>query len=242
MTVNNKAFIITRMSSVSTADLDFLKAALGVASAIGGGLWFLCKNRIKAWWKRRREYKKMVRNIPYALQDLIGRVEKVENTVGDHGGTIGAIYAEMHTNGGSSLRDAINRMELENKYSFWHKPFPAFNITHDGRIYTVSQAFMDLVKTTTDLDLRGLGWRQFAYRSEQGDMFFKRWIEVASTQSTFAGLLEIRSNDGDYRGEWLIKIFPLGCHAGDSIFSGAFYPSDEVAKKIATEHKWFGQN
>ena len=242
MTVNEHDFIILVMISVSTEELDFLEAAIGAASALGGVVWLLAKGRIKAWWKKRKEYKRMFREMPYTLLSLLGRMETVESTVGRQDVRIEAIHAEMHTNGGSSLRDAINRMELENKYSFWHKPYPAFNITHDGRIYTVSQAFMDLVKTTTDLDLIGLGWRQFAYRSDQGDLFFKRWIEVASTQSTFAGLLEIRSNDGDYRGEWLIKIFPLGCLAGDSIFSGSFYPSDEVAKKIATEHKWFGQN
>lgn len=227
---------------VSADNLEYLKAAAGALTGVGSLMSFLFRKQLKAWWGKRKEYKKMVREMPYTLLNLLKRVEGLEAAGVERDAQVKSIFSEMHTNGGSSLRDAINRMELENKYSFWHKPFPAFRITRDGRIYAVSQAYMDLVKTTTEFDLTGLSWRQFEYDGEKGDKFFKRWREVASVQSTFAGLLEIRSNDGDYRGEWLIKIFPLGSYNGDGIFSGAFYPSDEVAKKIATENRWFGQS
>jgi len=155
---------------------------------------------------------------------------------------IGFIKSELKTNGGSSIKDAVNRMEMERQHDFWCKPYPAFRMNSKGCIIAASQAYLELVKSTCDTDLKGLGWLQFLDNVDHSDQFYQRMIQSLSALSNFTGHQNIAASDGEVAGRWIVKIFPIGTHAGDTLFTGALYPADEVAKDIAKKHNWVGRN
>ena len=173
-----------------------------------------------SWWQNRKDKKAM----PKLVKILVSKVGKIER--------------ETKTNGGSSIKDEVRLLVSERLFELQESPFPAFRCSPGGNNIFANRAYETLCNAS-DETLMGLGWRQYVFDEHQGDDYFARWLEVAQTGSHFAGNLKFKNSQGDYRGEWLVRIVPLGPHKKyEQVWGGRFFPVDEVARKVAAHYGW----
>jgi PAS domain-containing protein len=118
--------------------------------------------------------------------------------------------------------------------TFWLNPRPSFRTTSRGVNILVNESYCHLCGATSD-DLLKLGWRNFVEDEEQLDDYTRRWLESSKEFSQFSGKLKIKNNKNESRGEWIIKIRPLGPleNSNDYIWHGTLYPFDYTAIEYA---------
>jgi PAS domain-containing protein len=185
----------------------------------------------RAWWLRRWQSFITRRRMPLLLAE-VHRDVKVLREKQEF------FESELRTNGGSSLKDEVRLLVTEAEMERWDRPWPGFRTLEDGQNISVNQAYCELVGVRDQRDLLSRSWQQFTSDHLQGDDYIERWLQTAVTRAQFADKLKIKDTKGNYRGEWLVRIKPLGPYKGKYVFGGRFYPSDEEALRIARENGW----
>lgn len=185
------------------------------------------RRRLKKWWEKRKRYA-MVPDILEKIQEKLDKCAKRQEE----------LAKELKTNGGSSIKDEVRLLVTERLMELQEAPYPAFRTTSGGLNIFVNRAYETLVDAEA-AQIHGQGWRQFIHDPSQGDDYFNRWVEVSESNSHFAGLLKFKDLHGNYRGEWLVRIAPLGSfREHDKIWGGRFYPHDDVAIHVADAYGW----
>lgn len=204
--------------------------ALGAAASALLAMWSLTtrgRSAWKGWWAGRRQRRQM----PGLLLSIKEELQKVADRQE-------FFSSELKANGGTSLKDEVRLLVSERLMELQDAPYPAFRCTPNGEAIFVNRAYETLVDDD-DSKLVGLGWKSFVFDSKEGDNYYQRWLQVAKTGSHFAGNLRYKNSHGKYRGEWFVRIVPLGPYkAHNQIWGGRFYPEDEKSKAIAEENGW----
>jgi PAS domain-containing protein len=212
------------MNFLSPQLLEYIGLLLGAITAIivatkNGRDFFII--RYKNW----REYSKSKREMPFIVKNIDDRLRKVEY--------------EISPNGGGSMKDSLKIIKAEIEATNWLSPRPMFRCTSKGLNIFVNEAYCQLCGVMSS-DLLKLGWKNFAYDLDQADDFFKRWTIAAENLSQFAGKLKFQNNEGEYMGEWTVRIRLLGAidHLPntDYLWHGGLYPYDQTAKDYAKEY------
>ena len=217
---------------MTAVHIDFYTTltALGAVASALLAIWSLTtrgRGAWKKWWIRRKQKRQM----PGLLLSIKEELQKVSDRQE-------FFASELKTNGGSSLKDEVRLLVSERLMELQEAPYPAFRCTSNGEAIFVNRAYETLVDDD-DSKLVGLGWQSFVFDSNEGDNYYQRWLQIAKTGSHFAGNLRYKDSHGKYRGEWFVRIVPLGPYkAHNQIWGGRFYPEDEKAQEIAKEYGW----
>jgi PAS domain-containing protein len=202
---------------------DVIGAVLGVSATL-----FVISSKGRVWIKEK--YKKFKtssnakKNIPLVLDQIYTKVDQVD-------GRLKKVEYEVSPNGNGSMRDKIALIQAEMEATVWLAPRPMFRTNSSGMNLFVNEAYCQLCSCSPD-ELMKLGWKSFVADEDQGDDFYNRWLLSAKSQSQFAAKLKIQAKH-EYRGEWLVRIRPLGTSIDDYVWQGILYPSDEIAKSYA---------
>ena len=204
---------------------DFSTLITTVASIISGlGVVWSCSTKGRSWWKGWWQHRKDKKAMPRVLGEIKEQVSEMQK--------------ELQTNGGSSIKDEVRLLVSERLMELQEAPFPAFRCASGGDNIFSNRAYEMLVGAD-DHSLHGLGWRSYLFDEEQGDNYYRRWIEVAKTGSHFTGLLKFKNARGEYRGEWTVRVVPLGPYKShDQVWGGRFFPFDDKAIEVANKYKW----
>lgn len=146
--------------------------------------------------------------------------------------------SELKTNGGSTIKDEVRLLVAERLMELQEADYPAFRTTTVGHNIFVNRAYETLVDADVT-NLLGLSWQQFIADRKQGDEYFNRWLEVSKTGAHFAGSLQFQDSKGHYRGQWFVRIVPLGPFKRfDKVWGGRLFPEDDVAMHVADAYGW----
>lgn len=145
-----------------------------------------------------------------------------------------SVEKEIKPNGGGSMKDALRVVKAEIEATFWLNPRPSFRTTSHGINIMVNESYCSLCGVSSESLLK-LGWRNFAEDEEQVDDFMRRWLESAKELSQFSGKLKIKNIKNESRGEWLVRLRPLGPidNSDGYLWHGSLHPFDYVAIEYA---------
>ena len=181
---------------------------------------------IKNFLKSRKDKK----NIPIILTQIHEKVSDIDIRLKD------VEYEIKDPNSGGTLKGALKLIKAEIDATNWLSPRPTFRTTSSGVNVFVNDAYCQLCGCATEELLR-LGWKNFMFDNDQADEYYARWLISAKTLSQFASKLKIQDKHGEYRGEWMVRIKPLGpiVNGGenDYVWHGIYHPVDDVAKNYA---------
>lgn len=203
-------------------------ALVSVAAASKQGrTWF------KAKWSEHKKSREAKRNMPSLVSKIHDNVNKLDVR-------LSAVEKEMKPNGGGSMKDQLRLIKAEMDANNWLLGRPTFRTTSSGINVYVNESYCNLCGCGSD-ELMKLGWKNFVQDQDQGDEFYERWILAAKTLSQFVGKLKMQTTAGEYRGEWLIRIRPLGQIEStgvpdDYLWHGTLYASDDKAKEYARNY------
>lgn len=113
---------------------------------------------------------------------------------------ISKIYTELHPNGGGSIKDTINRIELrlvnvEQKQNVYllEGPQGIFEADKNGRYITVNRTFCRMVNKT-EKELLGMGWMNSINKDDREEVF-DAWMTAVQNKMEFIGKFKIINND-----------------------------------------------
>lgn len=216
---------------------EYIKKHAEFITAFSGALtvlvlfWKNIKNFIVKRYKERQEYLKNRNDIPITLNDIKNKLVVMDTRLQD-------VEKEIKPNGGGSMKDVLKIVQAEIEASFWLNPSPSFRTTSNGSNIIVNESYCHLCGVSSESLLK-LGWRNFVCDEEQLEYFTDQWKESASEYSQFSGKLKFQNYKNEYRGEWIVKIRPLGVITingkNDFLWHGVLSPSDSVAITYAAK-------
>jgi PAS domain-containing protein len=217
--------------------LEILQSHAQAISIILGSLasvllfWRRLQNKIIKIYNKHKNYTKSKHEIPETLKDIKYSISNIDNRLKN-------VEKEISFNGGSTMKDTLRIVKAEMEASFWLNPRPSFRTTSNGVNVLVNEAYCHLCGVSSESLLK-LNWRNFADDEEQLDDYTRRWIESSKEFSQFSGKLKIKNYKNEYKGEWIIKIRPLGPiennDKDDYLWHGSLYPFDKVALDYAKD-------
>jgi PAS domain-containing protein len=205
---------------------NFLTVVIG---AIGMLMltWKQVKNFIIKKYKNHKEYIESRNSIPESLKNIQGTVSNIDLRLQN-------VEYEISPNGGGSMRDSVKIIKAEIEAMFWLNPKPSFRVTSKGLNIMVNEAYCNLCATSSEELLR-LNWKNFMEDEHQLDDYMRRWEDSTDVFSQFSGKLKFKNSKGEYMGEWIIKVRPLGAidSGNDFLWHGTIYPFDQKSKEYA---------
>lgn len=220
--------------------IEILSEVGGVTATIFGliGTIFAFSKKSRDWiktkWNAFKARKAEKKNMPSLVAKIYDNVQQMDIR-------LIKVEHELSPNGGGSMKDQLRLIKAETDANNWLTARPTFRTTSSGINVYVNEAYCNLCGCSSD-ELMKLGWKNFVEDAEQGDDFYDRWILASKSLSQFVGRLKIRSKAGEYRGEWLVRIRPLGpIESSDAtdpeyMWHGVFHPYDSDAKAYAIAH------
>lgn len=210
----------------------------GVLGALAGavGTVFAFSKSARDWakskyltFKTNREAKK---NVPILVAQIFDNVNRLDTR-------LMKVEKEVTPNGGGSMKDQLKLIKAELDATNWLTIRPTFRTTSSGMNLYVNEAYCQLCGCSPE-ELLKLGWKSFVSDEDQADEFYSRWLLASKTLSQFASKLKIQTKTGEYRGEWTIRLRPLGPievadEAKEYLWHGNLYPSDDIAKAYAKQ-------
>jgi PAS domain-containing protein len=178
-------------------------------------------------YEQRKIYNKSKHEIPEILQKIKSGIDNLDTRLKN-------VEYEISPNGGGSMKDSLKIIKAEIEAMFWLNPKPSFRTTSKGMNVQVNEAYCHLCATTSEELLR-LNWKNFIDDEVQLDDYMRRWEESTEAFSQFAGKLKFKNYRGEYMGEWLVKVRPLGSidEGRDYLWHGTIYPLDQKAREYA---------
>jgi len=132
---------------------------------------------------------------------------------------VSAIRAELLPNGGSSVRDAINRIEekvvLTDRMHWAIRqdgPYGIFRCDKEGRNLEVNRTFCRWLHAGAD-ELLGHGWKNFVRSTEENDAFNREWGEAFSQGREIELSVHMKTSAG-HPITLDIKAYPLANRTG----------------------------
>jgi PAS domain-containing protein len=208
---------------------NFITIILGAIGAI-----ILTWKQLKAFivkkYKERREYIKSRDSIPTSLNKIADSVNNIDTRLKN-------VEYEISPNGGGSMKDSVKIIKAEIEAMFWLNPHPSFRTTYKGLNIMVNQAYCNLCGTSSE-ELLKLNWKNFIEDENQLDDYMRRWDDSTEVFSQFSGKLKFKNSKGDYTGEWIVKVRPLGAidSGNDFLWHGTIYPFDQKSKEYAKSY------
>lgn len=212
----------------------------GVLGAVVGavGTIFAFSKTFREWVKVQysnfKANRSAKRNVPVLVAQIFDNVNKLDSR-------LMKVEKEVSPNGGGSMKDQLKLIKAELDATNWLTPRPTFRTTSSGMNLYVNEAYCQLCGCSPE-ELLKLGWKSFVSDEEQADEFYSRWLLASKSLSQFASKLKMQTKSGEYRGEWTVRLRPLGPIEAanteiDYLWHGNLYPSDDTSKSYA---KMFG--
>lgn len=178
-------------------------------------------------YKKNKIYSESKHQIPDILREIKLGITNLDTRLKN-------VEYEISPNGGGSMKDSLKIITAEIEAMFWLNPKPSFRTTSRGMNIQVNEAYCHLCATTSEELLR-LNWKNFIDDEIQLDDYMRRWEESTDAFSQFSGKLKFKNFRGEYMGEWLVKVRPLGPIEGgkDYLWHGTIYPFDQKSKECA---------
>lgn len=212
--------------------LEMAGLILGVATSLivatkQGRDWLVAK------WKNYQQVKKVRSELPYFIQNINTKMDAMDNR-------LKKIEYETTPNSGGTLMGFVKLIKAEIEATNWLSPRPTFRTTSSGLNVFVNEAYCQLCGVTSE-ELMRLGWKNFAADSDDLDDFYDRWLQSSQQLSPFSGRLKLQNKNGEYRGEWTVRIRLLGPidsinPVPEYLWHGGLYPFDQKAKEYAKEN------
>ena len=178
-------------------------------------------------YEQHKIYSKSKHEIPEILQEIKSGIGNLDTRLKN-------VEYEISPNGGGSMKDSLKIIKAEIEAMFWLNPKPSFRTTSKAINIQVNETYCHLCATSSEELLR-LNWKNFIEDEIQLDDYMRRWEESTDASSQFSGKLKFKNPRGEYMGEWLIKVRPLGPIEGgkDYLWHGTIYPFDQKSKECA---------
>lgn len=205
------------------------QALMFIISVLGSVLVFFKK--IKKFfvekYKKYKNYNKSKHEMPEILQEIKLGISNLDARLKN-------VEYEISPNGGGSMKDSLKIIKAEIEAVFWLNPKPSFRTTSKGMNIQVNEAYCHLCATSSEELLR-LNWKNYIEDELQLDDYMRRWEESTNAFSQFTGKLKFKNSRGEYMGEWMVKVRPLGPIEGgkDYLWHGTIYPFDQKSKEYA---------
>jgi PAS domain-containing protein len=207
---------------------EFLSVTVGAITVLMVS-WTKIKQFVIHKYEKRVEYVRKRNDMPRLLENIRETISVMDNR-------LQTVEKEISPNGGGSMKDALKMVKAEMESIFWLNPTPSFRSTSSGVNILVNEAYCHLCGVSSE-GLMKLGWKNFAEDEDQLDDFMRRWLESSKEFSQFSGKLKIKNYKHESRGEWMVKIRPLGPieigNKRDFLWHGMLYPIDPVAISYA---------
>jgi PAS domain S-box-containing protein len=189
--------------------------------------WKQVINFIIKKYKEHREYIKSRNSIPESLKNIQGMVSNIDTRLQN-------VEYEISPNGGGSMRDSVKIIKAEIEAMFWLNSKPSFRTTSKGLNIMVNEAYCNLCGTSSE-ELLKLNWKNFVEDEHQLDDYMRRCEDSTNVFSQFSGKLKFKNSKGEYMGEWIVKVRPLGAidSGNDFLWHGTIYPFDQKSKEYA---------
>lgn len=173
-----------------------------------------------------------ISNIPWQelLAVLVGCVTLL---LGIGNAKLKKILAETKTNGGSSLRDQLNRIEQHVTHlTLWTEAGqhltakPMFKSDQNGRFIWINTAFARMVGVGLE-DLKGLGWLSFIADEDQ-NRISKEWDESVKDSRRFEATFSIRNSYNQEEKKVRAQAFPVQANTSVLGFIGTWISLEEL--------------
>ncbi len=140
------------------------------------------------------------------------------------------IISDLRPNSGSSLRDAVDRIEekliiMEKRDSAIHQdsPIALFRCTPQGKNMDVNRTFCRFLKCSKE-ELLDYGWRNFLGNSEDANQYQYFWDESSSQGREVSLQVDFRATDGASVG-LEVHAYPITGKEGTVVeYLGMLYP------------------
>lgn len=140
------------------------------------------------------------------------------------------IISDLRPNSGSSLRDAVDRIEeklivMEKRDSAIHQDSPValFRCTPQGKNMDVNRTFCRFLKCSKE-ELLDYGWRNFLSNSEDAKQYQHFWDESSSQGREVSLQVDFRATDGSSVG-LEVHAYPITGKDGSVVeYLGMLYP------------------
>lgn len=183
-------------------------------------------------------------------RDTIEFRESMVSKMAEISATVAAVNHQVQVNGGGSIKDGVKRIEDRQiemgkvqiraesyrQHEFWTRPRAGLEMDATGRVQLASEAACRLFHVSDPDDLTNHSWLRFL-DSHHVDSFIRTFRETAESGSIFRFSINIRSDNGEDRGEWEFKATPID-RAEPKLYSGYFAPISTTAKEIAGRAGW----
>lgn len=143
------------------------------------------------------------------------------------------ILAETKTNGGSSLRDQLNRIEqYVTHLTLWTEAGqhltakPMFKSDQNGKFIWINTAFARMVGVGLE-DLKGLGWLSFISDADQAKIS-KEWDESVADGRRFEAVFSIRNSYSREEKRVKAQAFPVQANTSVLGFIGTWISVEEL--------------
>jgi len=184
------------------------------------------------FWKKFVAKRKLKKDLPTLILTISQEMGAIKEDIKN-------IKYEMQPNGGGNFRDSIKLIRAEIEAANWLSPRPSFRMTSSGLNVFVNEAYCQLCGVTSD-ELMRLGWMNFAVEADQMDQFFERMLATLKELSQYSHKLKIQTKDGEYRGEWMVRLRMLGpitnASVAEYLWHGGLYPVDDEARAYARQN------
>jgi hypothetical protein len=186
------------------------------------------KKYITKKYEQHKIYVKSKHEIPEILQEIKSGINNLDERLKN-------VEYEISPNGGGSMKDSLKIIKAEVEAMFWLNPKPSFRTTSKALNIQVNEAYCHLCGTASEELLR-LNWKNFIEDADQLDDYMRRWEESTNAFSQFSGKLKFKNSLGEYMGEWLVKVRPLGSieEGKEYLWHGTIYPLDQKSKEYAS--------
>lgn len=141
-------------------------------------------------------------------------------------------------NGGSGLMDQVGYIAGYQASEFWLRTQPGFICDEGGNNLDCTHGYCLLLGLSSKADITGGGWKSFIDRDPTYG-YLEEFKEATKRSESFRGHVEFFNISGKALGEWIVVARPISADkAKAKRYMGLMYPSDALAKEVATKYGW----
>lgn len=192
--------------------IEWIAAKVGIIAGLVTGLGIIWKKLVEP-----------------CLDATGGHINKIKRLISE----IEKITHEFRPNGGSSIRDAINRIEarlisLERVQGALRQdgPLGIFQCTTDGKNVDVNRTYCRWLGVSKQ-DLMGWGWRSYLADASAREDYDNEWKQAFEEGRECEFTIAFKTSDGEIV-HYLVHTYPLADQNNKvTQFLGILYPTDE---------------
>lgn len=171
-------------------------------------------------------------------KELVAISNKIDVLDDKFSSKLQTIEHELLFNEGSSIKDAVTRLEAYRRHSITNSVSLQLEVNRFGAVTLVTKAICDLLGVMSEADILGGNWKQFIY-VEDYERIHGTLCKAVKNREAMRVRLNLVSMQAEARGEWYLRIFPVQ-RSGTTVllYICQLSPSDDIAKDLCSTNNW----